>query len=103
MSADNFTVRIAGNKLYINSSVINLDHATEEEKKLIHQFVDLWKRVRNGDGIKGNCHSRRAQQRKIFDDKKLFRSQVQQLIDMNKQIIALICQEKFKLKEIGSS
>ena len=103
MSLDNLSVRIAGNKLYINSSVINLDLATKEEKKLIHQFVDLWKRMISGEGVKGECHSRRAQQRKIFDYNKLLHSQLDQLIEMNEQIIALICQDKFKPKEIGSS
>jgi len=94
---------VAGNKLYVNLSVFNLDAATEEERKLIHQVADLWKRMKTRDGIKVLCTSQRESRRRVFDYRKLLDSQKQQLNEMLDQLMIILCQDKFKLKEIGSS
>ena len=102
MSASHLAIRVARNKLYVNNRVFSLDVATEEEKKQIHQFVDLWKDTRGQDGIRGAVHSRRASQRKIMEEMRLRDNKILLFIIIKDQVEIILSQDKFKLKEIGS-
>jgi len=103
MTSSHLAVRLVGNKLYVNNAVFCLDAATEDEKKLVHQFVDLWFDTHGQAGIKGRCHSQRANQRKIMEEKRLRDNKIQLLIQIKDQVKIMLSQDKFIPKAIGSS